>query len=406
MIKKLRRRFIAIAMCSAAIVLFAMMLCLNLITFSNVCQTADTRISLILLTLGDSGSAPQDAGADPGDGMAIPGTNANVPDNSAIPGRSTGRGLFGFGLNGLTAESEFDLRYFTVTVSDSGTVLQIDTGKISATTTKDASAYALTLWNKHKTKGFMKYYRYEARETATSSGAGATQYVFLDCERELTTFRAFLAASIAMSIGGVLVVFVLVLLLSKRAVAPVAESYEKQKRFITDASHEIKTPLTIIDANTEVLEMTEGENQWTKSTKKQVARLTSLTERLVYLTRMDEDSRRPEMEDFDLSEAVLDVAEPFGAVAKSRGKSLAIDVVPGIKMYGNEGELRQLVSILLDNAMKYASESGQIRLALSASGKSKILTVYNTTGPIPAGRHDELFERFYRRDPSRNSQTG
>ena len=189
-------------------------------------------------------------------------------------------------------------------------------------------------------------------------------------------------------------------------VKPVAESYEKQKRFITDASHEIKTPLTIIDANTEVLEMTGGENQWTKSTRKQIARLTSLTEKLVFLSRMDEESTQLEMTDFAISDAVIDTAEPFVSYAASRGKTLELDIAPDLTYHGNEGCIRQCVSLLLDNAVKYSTENGKLRLTFHKQGRALALTVWNTTDPIPVGRHDELFERFYRPDSSRNTKTG
>ena len=233
---------------------------------------------------------------------------------------------------------------------------------------------------------------------------------------------------------------------SGKILKPVSESYEKQKRFITDASHEIKTPLTIIDANTEVIEMMEGENEWTNSTRKQVARLTSLTEKLVFLSRMDEEATKLEMLEFSLSDAILDTAEPFKAIARTKGKKLTIDVIDGILYTGDEKTIRQLVSILLDNAMKYSGCSSvsfekdninkknlnktnlnkttqtqndcvtttgdtapEIELTMRPSGKNRIITVWNTvdeTANIKKGRQDMLFERFYRTDTSHNSKTG
>lgn len=112
------------------------------------------------------------------------------------------------------------------------------------------------------------------------------------------------------------------------------------------------------------------------------------------------------MIEFDFSDAVCDTAAPFTAVAESTGKSLLLNIEPGIKIKGDETTLRQLVSLLLDNAMKYSTENSEIRLSLSTSGKNQILTVWNRTAPMPVGRHEELFERFYRPDNSRSSQTG
>lgn len=152
--------------------------------------------------------------------------------------------------------------------------------------------------------------------------------------------------------------------------------------------------------------MTGGENQWTKSIRKQIARLTSLTEKLVFLSRMDEESTRLEMENFAISDAILDTAAPFAAVAASRGKNLSIDVTPDLIYKGNEGSIRQLVSLLLDNAIKYSTDNGQIRLTFYAKGKNLILTVWNSVDSMEPGRHEELFERFYRADKSRNQKTG
>lgn len=241
-------------------------------------------------------------------------------------------------------------------MNNDGTIKAINTGKIAAISTESASSYASSLYKKNRTKGYIACYKYMAQTKTDSSGDSYILYVFLDCERELNTFRSFLLASLGISLAGLLVFFGLVFFFSKRMVQPIAESYEKQKRFITDASHEIKTPLTIIDANTEVIEMMEGENEWTKSTRKQIRRLASLTENLVFLSRMDEESNRLEMTDFSLSDAVLDTASSFTAVAASLGKTLEVSAEPDISLHGDEKTIRQLVSLLVDNALKYSND--------------------------------------------------
>lgn len=291
-------------------------------------------------------------------------------------------------------------------MNNDGTIKAINTGKIAAISTESASSYASSLYKKNRTKGYIDCYKYMAQTKTDSSGDSYILYVFLDCERELNTFRSFLLASLGISLAGLLVFFGLVFFFSKRMVQPIAESYEKQKRFITDASHEIKTPLTIIDANTEVIEMMEGENEWTKSTRKQIRRLASLTENLVFLSRMDEESTQLEMTDFSLSDAVLDTASSFTAVAASLGKTLEISVKPNISLHGDEKTIRQLVSLLVDNALKYSNDGGTIRIDLRTNGRNRLLTVWNSVDSIKTENLDCLFDRFYRTDASRNSETG
>lgn len=347
--------------------------------------------------------------------------------------------------HGISPESQFDTRYFTVTINSKGEVENIDTSKIASVSSENAAGYAKKLWKSGK-KGDGKSGFAENCKYLTVDEDGSTMYIFLSCQRELSTIKTYILASVGISVFGLVVVFVMIFFFSGRILKPVSESYEKQKRFITDASHEIKTPLTIIDANTEVIEMMEGENEWTSSTRKQIARLTSLTEKLVFLSRMDEEATKLEMLEFSLSDAILDTAEPFKAVAQTKGKKLTIDVTDGILYTGDEKTIRQLVSILLDNAIKYSGcssvscENGninkknlnktnlnettqtqnncvtttgdsapEIELTMRPSGKNRIITVWNTvddTANIKKGRQDMLFERFYRTDASRNSKTG
>ena len=305
--------------------------------------------------------------------------------------------------HGITQESPFDTRYFTVTLTADGVTDSVDVKKIASITSDEAVFYAKQLWEKGKTEGFFGDYKYMA---VKDSEAGTTMYVFLNCERENSTIRTYIAASMGIGALGLVVVFIMIYFFSGKVLKPVSESYEKQKRFITDASHEIKTPLTIIDANTEVLEMMEGENEWTKSIRKQIARLTSLTEKLVFLSRMDENPDRLEKIEFSLSDAVYDTADAFQAVAKTKEKQFETDITDGILYTGDEKSIRQMISLLLDNAMKYSSDHGSIRLTLKTSGKNRILTVWNTVDEIEKGNLNILFERFYRMDASHNTKTG
>lgn len=432
MIKTLRKKFIAIAMLSTALVLFVIIGAINIANYINTNANLDARLELIAYNGGtfpdmnDDGSAPAvpdisseapdssttdmepapDGSTVPNDSTVSDGSTA--PDDSMVPPAPDSGSYFDdqYGRHGIDKETPFETRYFSVLLYANGNVSTIDTGKIASVSTSDAGDYATSLYGKGKTKGFIDQYKYLSVSTTNTNGDNMVLYVFINCSKELMTIRTYALASIGISIIGLLVVFVLVCFFSKTVTKPMAESYEKQKRFITDASHEIKTPLTIIDANTEVLEMMEGENEWTVSIRKQIARLTALTEKLVFLSRMDEDSTRLEMQKFNISDAILDTAMPFETVAESKGKTLDISVAPDINYIGSETNIRQMVSLLLDNAIKYSSENGSIRLNFSTNGKLKILSVWNTVDEIETGKLDYLFERFYRIDKSRNSKTG
>jgi signal transduction histidine kinase len=368
MIKKLRQKFIIITMCSLAIVFSSMIGIINTINYYQLNQSAEAVLSLLSQ---NSGEFPE----------------------SAYHRRS---------LNSvISSETPFTTRYFTVVMNNDGTVVSINTGKIAAVSTGVAREYAQELFEKGKTKGYIKHYKYNKIDYFDNS-----MYIFLDCDKEINTFYSFLGASILVSLSGMILVFLLVLFFSRKAVRPVAESYEKQKRFITDASHEIKTPLAIIGANTEVLEMESGENEWTDGIKQQVMRLSSLTERLVFLSKMDEERVELPMEEFSLSDMVRRQTGEFVTLASSQGKTISLHIEKEISYCGNKEMLSQLMSILLDNAVKYSDEHGAILVSLRKNEKKIELTVKNTVASIEQGKLDMLFERFYRQDSSRNSETG
>ena len=300
-------------------------------------------------------------------------------------------------------EMPYESRFFTVTVNDAGDVLSVDTGKIAAVDMADAVEYAQEALESAKERGFIDDDRW--RKADTEDGA---LLLFLDCGRNLDTFRSFLLTSIAVSALGLLAVFLLILAFSGRVVRPVAESYEKQKRFITDAGHEIKTPLAIIEADADVLEMElDGESEWLSDIRLQTRRLTDLTNDLVYLSRMEERADGAPFVDFPLSDVVDETAQSFHSRAMQKRQTFTGEIERNLTLHGDEKAIRQLVSILLDNAVKYTPEDGAIRLRLARQGKHAALSVWNTTAtPIPRESLDKLFDRFYRTDPSRSSETG
>ena len=219
--------------------------------------------------------------------------------------------------------------------------------------------------------------------------------------------RVYRIISLIISVAGYALVFALIAFFGARIIRPISDSYEKQKRFITDAGHEIKTPLTIISAAADVLEMDIGKNEWLTDIKKQTAQLSSLTDDLVYLARMEEADSALYMVEFPLSDVVSEATDSFLAPAQVMNKTLRCEISPMLSLKGDEKAMRQLVGILLGNALKYSPENSEILIKLERVASSVRLSVYNkSAAPLPKGSLPQLFERFYRVDASRNSATG
>ncbi len=383
MIRDLRKKFILVAMLSTMLVLTAIM---GVVNFSNYREMLDRADEMTALLEQNDGKFPEEPSWHEQDDTETPPAK---PENDE---KDKSR---------FSVETPFETRYFTVTVDENGEVTDCDLDRIAAVDEETAEEYTQTAQQKNKTTGFQGIYRY--RVTETEDGA---KYVFLDCRREISNFRTVLVTTISVSLLGLAAVFVLVVIFSRMVFRPVEESIQKQKRFITDASHELKTPLTIIDANTEVMEMESGESQWTKSTRKQIQRLSGLVQQLVTLSRLDEEKGLEEKCEFNLSEAVSECVQPYESLAQTCEKNLTLNIEENITYTGDERSIRQLAGILMDNAVKYSSENGNITLTLKKKGKKIFLEVYNDADDLPQGKLDVLFERFYRLDSSRNSGTG
>ena len=382
MIKRLRRKLIAACMLSLAIVLLVILGGVNLMSYQKVVSDAD---SVLALLAANDGTFPKPLG----------GLQQEPPGDPGIKRDP-------FGQRGMSPETPYESRFFSVLLSEDGQVLEIDTGQIAAVDAEDAAAYAQSVVDSGRSSGFWGNYRY-----LISWEDGDSQVIFLDCGRSLSSFRATLFASVALSLVGLGAVLVLLLILSSRIVRPMAESYEKQKQFITDAGHELKTPMTIISADADLAEMECGENQWLADIRRQAQRLTGLTNDLIYLSRMEEEQPRLQLIEFPLSDVVEEMVQSFAAPAQSQGKELSVTIQPMLSCTGDEKAIRQLVSILLDNALKYSPAGGRLAVKLEKQGRSIALTVSNTAVQLlDRDKLPHLFDRFYRTDQSRNSQTG
>lgn len=303
-------------------------------------------------------------------------------------------------LHRFSPELPYESRYFSVFLTENGEVATVNTGKIAAVDTATAIEYAQTALHSGNSQGFIEDYRY-----TTYLVGNETHIIFLDYGREMSSFRNFIFTSAGVSVVGLLAVLILLILLSDRIMKPFSENYEKQKQFITDAGHELKTPLTIIDADTEVLEMDIGENEWIHDIRTQTKRLAQLTNNLIMLSRMEESPQTEKIE-FPISDLVEETVETFHGLAKTRNKNLTSEIQPMLSMNGDEKAIRQLVTILLDNAVKYTNDTGNITVTLKKQKNTIHLSVFNTTDFISRESLEHLFDRFYRTDQSRNSKTG
>lgn len=388
MIKKLRAKLILACMFSLAVVLLVILGGVNLMSYQKVVSDADTVLSLLAANDGAFPKlrAPQE---EKDEGYFAP---------FGTPGDK--RDLFNQRI--MSPETPYESRFFSVLLGEDGQVVETDTGQIAAVDAEQATDYAQKAAASGKTSGFLDDYRF-----LVQNESGGIRVIFLDCGRSLSSFRTTLLASVSLAVLGLAAVLFLLLILSRRIVRPMAESYEKQRQFITDAGHELKTPMTIISADADLAEMECGENQWLTDIRRQAQRLTALTNDLIYLSRMEEEQPKLQYIDFPISDVVEEMAQSFAAPARSQDKDFQVQVQPMLSFQGDEKGIRQLVSILLDNALKYSPSGGQLALHLEKQGRNLLLTVSNTCAqPMEQDKLPHLFDRFYRTDQSRNSQSG
>lgn len=373
MIKKLQRKFIMITMSSLALVVLILLGSINAVNIYQMNRKVNGAINILSENHGK-----------------FPIYKKGKPPS--------GERKFGFQMN---EETPFETRYFVVKINEDNTIQEIDTAHIAAVSSKDAAEYANKVLNSGKNSGYKDIYKY----TIITKPNGY-MIVFMDCRSQIQMATLFLLTSCGIAIITLLLMFILVSIFSKKAINPIIESMEKQKRFITDAGHEIKTPLAIISANADVLELTHGKNEWITSTRNQIIRLDKLVKNLLTLSKMDEGNIKLVFTDFDLSDAVFKTTNPFEAIAKTQNKKFLMDIKPGLKLHGDENSINQLISTLVDNAIKYSNDEGTIKISLSAAKKGIKLEVYNTADEIDRENLDKLFDRFYRSDSSRSRETG
>lgn len=302
---------------------------------------------------------------------------------------------------GAGPEAEFTIRFFTVVCDLSGDVQEIYSDFISSIDDETAAEYGMAVFRKNRVRGYYGDYRYHVDKDESE-----VRILFLNSSMQLQSMRSLLFVSSMIGLLSFLLVFLLVAFFSRYAVRPYIKNMERQKRFITDAGHELKTPITSIATSADIAAMEYEGDEWIASIQKQVGRLSRLTADLVALSRLDEETPFPERSRFSLSDAAWEAAEPFGVLAKAKGKHYWQNIEEGLEFYGDRDSVQRLISILLDNGVKYSDEGGEIRLDVYGSRGKVWIEVFNTCDLPDVSDLNRLFDRFYRMDESRSADTG
>ena len=364
MFKSLRRKFIATAVGSVAVVIAILAIALNFINFYKL----EERIDTTLLDASKSQALIKIFTED-GDDLVITKNSSNPTD-----------------YNGFSIAK----------VDDVGRIIKAYRDDTLIPNHDDLQNKVVKALEKGGASGFIGSYRYLKVESEVGN-----LILFLNCQRELDSYESFVKNSVLISMVVIVSVLLLIILISKRVIAPIQQSYTKQRQFITDASHELKTPLAIISSNADVLEMENGDSKWTNNIHNQVNRLTSLVNSLVVFSRMEEKDT-VERTRFDLTETLKSRIEEFRELADFQKRYIITEIHDKLNYYGEQASIVQLIDILLENAIKYAPEGSDILVYLKKNRKYAILKVSNKAD-VKKGDLGKVFDRFYRLDESRNS---
>ncbi len=392
MLKKMRRRVILASMLAFSAVILLIAVLVNLANYVMVTGRADQTLSYILQY---EAGMPVDSGELP----SAPGSPNVIPNRPAAPEEETLPPEPFLALPNM--ESNFMTRFFIVRFDAQGSVLSVSTDYIASVDEADAVRYAEQVLQSAASRGYLAEYRY-AKETVDD----ATVVIFLNTYMDQQYMNTLRLLTAAVAGGSLLLVFLLVVLFSRRAIRPIERNIRQQKQFITDASHELKTPLTSISTSVDVIALEHGEDEWTDNIRKQTGRMSHLVSELVTLSRLDEEMPLPNKEMFSLSTAAWEISEIYQPQAKAQQKTYSVDIEDNLTLFGDKTAIQQMLSVLLDNALRYSDPSGEIRLSVFWK-KSRIhLEVFNTCDLEEPPDVKRLFDRFYRPDRSRSTETG
>lgn len=300
--------------------------------------------------------------------------------------------------------SDIDARYFYITIDSSDKITVINNSNNRSIRPKEASNYYKSISDNKKTDGFYNGYRYKLYNADNNS----TIAIFLLRSSMLDDIHRTIYSMIIVSAAGLFVMLIFLVIISKKMVSPIAKSYQKQKEFITSASHELKTPLSVIKADVDVimLDSDKEDNEWLLDIKSQVDSMTAMTNSLVALAKMEEHSGKIVKTNFNISNVAYEIFHSYNSVAIEKHIDFIYNITPDITFNGDLASIRQLFSILLDNAFKYGLTDGNINASLVIKKHKLILEFINDVESINTDQLEKMFDRFYRSDSTASKVKG
>lgn len=372
MIRSLRRKFILIAMLS---LMGTMTVLCAAIAFGNYYALANRTDRAIEMLYQNDGNFPQpERAADP-----------------SVPFRFQ-----------VTPETPFETRYFIVELTGRQEIQLVNTDHIAAFDRHTVIESVNQIVSGGKERGYVGYYRYGVFQETD----GSSTIIVIDCFLQMQSTYNMMRIMVLVAVSCALIVFLLLLFFSQKAIRPFVENLERQRQFVTDASHELKTPLAILSADIGLLADSYGQSKWLDSARTQVVRLDKLIKNLVELARTEEVIREDAMTRFSLSEIAQASVDAFQPLAEADGKALAAEITEEVCLRGVQDNFFRLFTILLDNAVKYCDKGGTICFTLSHRGRSVVVSVSNPCEGVNPSLLPRYFDRFYRADSSRARETG
>lgn len=386
MIKRMHRKFMLVGTLAVVMIVFVVLAVLNVTVYVHEVREIDW----ILTTIAENdGVLPEHRQLD------------DKTDWSTVD-----KLLEGDDWKTSTPDFLYQVRYYSVRWNSDASVAKVDISHTAAFSPAEALAFARVAAESPEATGFLNKDKAIYAYLKTKGADGSHQVVILDSTKNIMSINHMLRSSFWFGLIVIVLYVLIVAIFCRRAMKPFIRNMDNQKRFITNAGHELKTPIAIISANAETIEMLNGKSQWTDNILKQVRRQSQLINDLITLAKMGERTQADiTLVDLDISAQIASAVQAFEALAHDQEKNLVADIKPGIRRKADQHCIYEIASILLDNAVKYCDDGGTIQVTLQPKkiGKGAVFTVSNNYAAGKDVDYSRFFERFYRGDESHNS---